>query len=190
MEGRMIIVSAPSGAGKTTVVKHLLTTIPALEFSVSACSRAKRGNEVDGKDYYFISAELFKEKIRNDEFLEWEEVYENNFYGTLKSEVDRIWAKGNHIIFDVDVKGGLNIKKLYPENSLAIFIKAPSLKILEQRLRNRLTDSEESLRKRVRKAAFENTFSRQFDKTIINRELDKTLDKSVKIVNKFLLHKS
>ena len=141
---------------------------------------------MDGKHYYFISVEQFKEKIRNEEFLEWEEVYENSFYGTLKSEVDRIWAKGHHIIFDVDVKGGLNIKKKFPDNSLAVFIKAPSLRILEERLRKRSTDSEESLKKRIKKAASENKFAKDFDVRIINRDLEKTLEKSMKIVTKFL----
>lgn len=186
MEGKVIIVSAPSGAGKTTVVKHLLSRIPSLEFSISACSRAKRANEADGKDYYFITADEFRQKIGKGDFLEWEEVYENSFYGTLRSEIERIWKKGNHIIFDVDVKGGMNLKKHFGNRALAVFIKPPSIKILEQRLRNRSTDSEESLKKRLAKAAYEMTFSKEFDQTIINADLNRTLARSEKIVNNFL----
>ena len=139
----MIIVSAPSGAGKTTIVRHLLNSNLGLEFSVSACSRPPRPNEKDGVDYYFMTAETFREKIAAGEFLEWQEVYQNQYYGTLRTEAERIWAKGKHIIFDVDVKGGLNLKKLYAKNSIALFIMPPSFQVLEERLRNRSTENDE-----------------------------------------------
>ena len=149
MKGKLLIVSAPSGAGKTTIVKELLKVIPNLKFSVSATSRSKRNNETEGKDYYYLSVSEFKNKIKNDEFLEWEEVYKNQFYGTLKSEVERIWHDGNHVVFDVDVQGGLNIKKKHKKKSLSIFIMPPSLEILEYRLKSRQTESKKTLKART-----------------------------------------
>lgn len=172
MSGKLFIFSAPSGSGKTTIVKHLLQQDFKLEFSISATSRAKRGNEVDGKDYHFLSTDEFKAKIEKDEFLEWEEVYEGCFYGTLKSEVERIRNQDKNVIFDVDVVGGTNIKKYYKEEALAIFIKPPSIKELENRLRNRNTDSNEVIAQRVDKFKFELAFADQFDKVIINDQLE------------------
>lgn len=186
MDGKLIIVSAPSGAGKTTIVKSILDAGFNLEFSISACSRAKRPTEVDGKDYYFLSVEEFKQKIAQDAFIEWEEVYKDHFYGTLKSEVNRIWESGNHVIFDVDVIGGLNIKKIYKEIALAIFIMPPSVEELETRLRKRSTESEESLRKRMSKAKHELTFAFSFDKIIVNDDLEKAIEETHEIVETFL----
>lgn len=172
-EGKLIILSAPSGSGKTTLMKHLLTQRPGLAFSVSATSRPKRAGEVHGVDYFFLDVSEFKEKTRQNDFLEWEEVYPEVYYGTLKSEVDRLIANGNHVVFDVDVVGGLNIKKHYGEKALAVFIKAPSFEILTQRLIARGTDSKESLQKRLDKAAWEMTFAPRFDLVIENDELEK-----------------
>ncbi|BAX80963.1 guanylate kinase [Labilibaculum antarcticum] len=172
MPGKLFIFSAPSGSGKTTIVQHLLKQDFKLKFSVSATSRTKRTHEIDGKDYHFMSAEEFKAKIDNDEFLEWEEVYEGCFYGTLKSEVEKIREEGDNVIFDVDVVGGTNIKKFYKEDALAIFIQPPSIKELENRLRNRNTDSQEVIAKRVEKFKFELAFSDQFDKVIVNDKLE------------------
>ncbi|MFA9370322.1 MAG: guanylate kinase [Labilibaculum antarcticum] len=172
MPGKLFIFSAPSGSGKTTIVQHLLKQGFNLKFSVSATSRAKRAHEIDGKDYHFMSAEEFKAKIDNDEFLEWEEVYEGCFYGTLKSEVEKIREEGNNVIFDVDVVGGTNIKKFYKEDALAIFIQPPSIKELENRLRNRNTDSQKVIAKRVEKFKFELAYSDQFDKVIVNDKLE------------------
>ena len=184
--GKLIILSAPSGAGKTTIVKQLLKFFPQLEFSISACSRQKRPKEIDGKDYYFLTAGQFKEKIEKNEFLEWEEVYPGLFYGTLKSEIERIWAKGKHVIFDVDVVGGLNIKKFYKEKALAIFIKPPSIAELEIRLRRRHTESEENLKKRIAKAEYEMTFAKNFDCIVINKILEHAIAESREIVGNFL----
>ncbi len=184
--GKLVIFSAPSGAGKTTIVRALLKDIPNLKFSVSAASRPKRPNEIDGKDYYFIPVEEFRRKIENDEFLEWEEVYENNFYGTLKSEVDRIWKSGNHVIFDVDVVGGLNIKKYYGERALAIFVMPPSVEELEKRLRNRSTESETDMKRRIEKARYEMTFASQFDEVIVNDNLEKAVSEAKRLVTAFI----
>jgi len=186
MSGKLIIFSAPSGAGKTTIVHQLLASRNDLEFSVSACSRAKRENEKDGVDYYFITAEEFRSRIDKDEFLEWQEVYENSYYGTLKSEVERIWAKGKHVIFDVDVVGGLNIKKYGQENALAIFVMPPSIEVLEERLKRRSTETPEALRKRVDKAKYELTFADKFDKIIVNEDLEKAVEEAKSTVQKFL----
>ncbi len=185
-QGKLVIFSAPSGAGKTTIVRQLLTEIPKLEFSVSVASRPKRPNEIDGKDYYFIPVDEFKQKIEDDEFLEWEEVYENNFYGTLKSEVERIWTLGHHVVFDVDVVGGLNIKKYYGDRALAIFVMPPSVEELEKRLRNRSTESEMDLKRRIEKARHEITFALEFDKIVVNDNLEKAIKKAKEAVAEFL----
>jgi len=188
-KGKLIIVSAPSGAGKTTVVHHLLKQDLGLEFSVSACSREKRIDEVDGIDYYFIPVEVFKNKIRNDEFVEWEEVYPGQFYGTLRSEIERIRAKGSHVIFDVDVIGGLNLKRKFTEGSLAVFIMPPSIEVLEKRLARRSSDSDESIRKRMEKAKKEISYSSQFDVVIVNDVLETALEEAAQTVRKFLTSK-
>ncbi|MEZ5198304.1 MAG: guanylate kinase [Bacteroidales bacterium] len=185
-KGKLVVFSAPSGAGKTTIVRHLLECGLNLEFSVSAASRKMRPNEIHGKDYYFITAEDFKQKIANNEFLEWEEVYHDHFYGTLKSEVQRIWGKGNHVIFDVDVVGGLNIKKHYGEKALAVFVMPPHVKELENRLRGRSTESEENLKKRIEKAEDELGFAKEFDKTIVNDDLQTALKEAEGLVRDFL----
>lgn len=186
MEGKLFIFSAPSGSGKTTIVRSLLEKELGLEFSISATSRPKRQNEVDGKDYYFLSAEDFKEKIAADEFVEWEEVYHDRFYGTLKSELERIWAKGKHVIFDVDVVGGLNIKKIYPVKALSIFIMPPSVDELEKRLIHRSTDSTDDIKTRINKANKELSYAENFDIIIINDELEKAIQEAEQIVLKFI----
>lgn len=185
--GKAIIFSAPSGSGKTTIVKHLLQVNPKLGFSISACTRDKRGrNEENGKDYYFLTPQDFKEKIDNDEFIEWEEVYAGNFYGTMKSEVERIWNEGRHVIFDVDVKGGLHLKEYFGDKALAVFVKVPSIDELKDRLMDRQTESESSLSQRVFKAKFEMTFEDQFDVTLVNENLEESLKKAEDLVNDFL----
>jgi guanylate kinase len=185
--GKLIIFSAPSGSGKTTIVKYLLAQNSNLGFSISACTRDKRGrNEENGKDYYFLTPEEFKKKIDNNEFVEWEQVYVGAFYGTLKSEIERIWSQGKHVLFDVDVKGGLSLKKYYGEKALAVFVKVPSMEILEQRLRARGTDSEESISRRLFKVKFEMSFEDQFDVTLVNENLENTLVKAQLLVNEFL----
>lgn len=186
MNGKLIIFSAPSGAGKTTIVKQLLAAGLPLSFSISACSRDKREGETDGKDYYFLSADEFKSKIEKEEFLEWEEVYPGNYYGTLKSEVERIWGEGKHVIFDVDVVGGLNIKKAYPEKSLTLFVQPPSLETLKNRLQNRSTETEENIQKRLAKADFELSFSSKFDVIIVNDDLEKAIEESKEKVLNFI----
>ena len=186
MNGKLIIFSAPSGAGKTTIVKELLNSGLNLEFSISACSRPKRSNEIDGKDYYFLSVDEFKNKIANNEFLEWEEVYKDNYYGTLKSEVERIWTKGNYVIFDVDVIGGLNIKKYYKEKALSVFIMPPSLKLLEERLKKRSTESEENQKKRLDKAKLELSYEKKFDEIIVNDNLKTAINEAKNIIKDFL----
>src|SRR6187549_587747 len=164
MPGKALIFSAPSGSGKTTIVKHLLQANPDLGFSISASTRDKRGRtEENGKDYYFLTPEQFKQKIDADEFIEWEEVYEGNFYGTMKSEIERIWNAGKNVIFDVDVKGGLNLKKYFGDKALAIFVKVPSIEILTARLHDRGTETPESLSRRLFKANFEMSFQNKFD---------------------------
>jgi guanylate kinase len=185
--GKLIIFSAPSGSGKTTIVKELLARNSYLDFSISACTRDKRGrNEIHGKDYYFLTPEEFKIKIDNNEFVEWEEVYVGAFYGTLKSEIDRIWAQGKHVIFDVDVKGGLQIKEHYKDRALAIFVKIPSMEILEERLRGRNTDSEESISRRLFKAKFEMAFQDKFDMVIVNDDLEKAVSVAQKAIDEFI----
>lgn len=185
MENKVMVFSAPSGAGKTTIVTHLLKAFNKLEFSVSATSRAPRGQEVDGKDYYFLSVKEFKKRIKNNEFVEYEEVYPGSFYGTLKSEVERIWAKGNVIMFDVDVKGGVSIKKIFGEKAFTVFIMPPSLEVMEKRLRARGTDSEEAIKTRVAKAAEEMTYAAKFDAVLVNNVLEESFEKAERLVKLF-----
>jgi guanylate kinase len=185
--GKAIIFSAPSGSGKTTIVRHLLNTYPNLGFSISACTRDKRGrSEVDGKDYYFLTPEEFRQKIDEDAFIEWQEVYEGNFYGTLKEEIQRIWDQGKHVVFDVDVKGGLNLKRYFGNKGLAIFVKVPSLEDLANRLRDRGTETEDSLSRRVYKAKFEMGFQDKFDVTLVNEDLDKSFKEAERLVESFI----
>jgi guanylate kinase len=186
MGGKAIIFSAPSGSGKTTIVRHLLNKYPDLGFSISASTRDKRGRtEAHGKDYYFLSPEDFKKKIDDKEFIEWEEVYEGNFYGTLKSEIQRIWDQGKNVIFDVDVKGGLNLKKYFGDKSLAVFVKVPTLDILKERLKDRGTDTDESISRRLFKANFEMSFQDQFDKVLINENLEVSLAEAQRLYEEF-----
>jgi len=186
MTGKVIIVSAPSGAGKTSIVKHVLQFLPELRFSTSATTRTMREGEINGKDYHFLSVDDFKKGIEHDEFLEWEEVYANQFYGTLKSEIQRIWDEGKTVIFDVDVKGGLNIKKYFGDKALAIFVEPPTVQELENRLRNRGTETEESLRKRVEKAEYELSFAPRFDKIILNDDLEVARAEMLQTIRQFL----
>lgn len=183
---KMIVVSAPSGAGKTTIVKHLLNSFSNLSFSVSATSRAKRGGEQQGREYYFVSADEFRTMIGNGSLLEWQEVYPGSYYGTPVSEVERISGMGCYPVFDVDVVGGLNIKKMYGSNALAVFIRPPSYEVLEARLRSRATDNEESLQKRLSKAKWELTFEQDFDKVIVNDKLEDALAEAEEMVKAFL----
>jgi len=186
-QGKLIVFSAPSGSGKTTIVRYLLKQKELnLEFSISATSREKRGKEEHAKDYYFLSFEDFKKKIKNDEFLEWEEVYRDNFYGTLKSEVERIWALGKHVIFDIDVSGGLRIKRKYPEQTLAIFVKPPSIDELKIRLKKRKTESPDKINMRVAKASAELATAPLFDAIVVNDDLEKALSESYNLVSNFL----
>lgn len=186
MKGKLIIFSAPSGAGKTTIVRYLLEQDFNLAFSVSATSREPRPNEEHGKDYYFISKEEFQQKISNGEFLEWEEVYKGIFYGTLKSEVERIRNEGKNVIFDVDVVGGLNIKKFYGDDALAVFVQPPSVAELRKRLVNRSTEPEEKIAMRIAKAEHEMSFAPQFDVVIVNGKLEEALKEAEKVVSRFL----
>jgi guanylate kinase len=170
--GKCIIFSAPSGAGKTTIVHRLLNEINSLEFSVSACSRLARPNEKNGEDYYFLGVEEFRKKINEQAFVEWEEVYPNNFYGTLKSEIERIWSHNKVVVFDVDVVGGLNLKHFFGSNALAVFVQPPSVEVLEERLRSRKTESEEKIHMRISKATFEINRAKEFDYILVNNNLD------------------
>lgn len=186
MEGKCIILCAPSGAGKTSITKFLLQEDLGLEFSISACNREPRENEVNGIDYYFLSTEGFKNRIDNDEFLEWEEVYKDNYYGTLKTEIDRIWNKGNNVIFDVDVEGGLSLTKHFGEKALAIFLQPPSIEVLESRLRGRGTEDEEKIQKRLEKAEKELSYAKWFDTIITNDDLVTAQQEVLTIVKSFL----
>ncbi len=186
MKGKLVVFSAPSGAGKTTIVKYILGLDLGLEFSISATSRKIRNNEINGQDYYFLSPEEFVHKVENQEFIEWEEVYSGQYYGTLKQEIERIRNKGSHVVFDVDVVGGLNIKKLYGADALSIFVMSPSFSILEERLRNRSTEDETSLQKRLNKAMEETGYADKFDVVLINNKLEDTFLQAKEIVTNFL----
>jgi len=186
MSGKLIIFSAPSGAGKTTIVRHLLDKNLNLEFSISATSRGKRHTETEGKDYYFLTPEEFKSKIEKGEFLEWEEVYPGTFYGTLKTEVERIRKSGKNVIFDVDVVGGSNIKKYFGNEALAVFVQPPSIEELRNRLISRSTDAPEVIEKRVAKAEYELTFSDQFDVIVVNKDLEKAFIEAEECIRRFI----
>lgn len=186
-KGKLIVFSAPSGSGKTTIVRHLLGLEHLnLAFSISATSREKRKGEIDGKDYYFISTKEFKQHIKNNDFMEWEEVYRDSFYGTLKKEVERLWAMGKHVIFDIDVAGGLRIKKKFPEETLAVFVKPPSVDELKIRLKKRKTESDERINMRIAKASVELATAPQFDHIIKNYDLDTALKEAENLVADFV----
>lgn len=184
--GKCVIFSAPSGAGKTTIVHRLLDQIDTLSFSVSACSRQARVNEKDGVDYYFLTLEDFKKKIDESEFVEWEEVYPENFYGTLKSEIKRIWLQDKVVIFDVDVVGGLNLKRFFGQNALSVFVQPPSMEILEERLRSRKTESEEKIKMRINKASVELKRANEFDYILINNDLEEAVSEIKSEILKFI----
>ena len=184
--GKAILFSAPSGCGKTTIIKELMQYFDCFDFSISATSRAPRGEEVNGKDYYFLSHEEFKARVAKDEFLEWEEVYSGTCYGTLKSEVERIWQAGKVIVFDVDVNGGRNIKRYFGGDALSVFVMPPSVEVLEQRLRSRGTDSEEAIVKRLARSAEELKQASQFDVTIVNDDLQRAVQETRNVIEKFL----
>ena len=184
--GKLFVFSAPSGSGKTTLVKHLLTQNLPLGFSISATSRSPRGQEVEGVDYYFLSQEAFQKKIEEDAFVEYEEVYNGAFYGTLRSEVERLWAEGKHALFDIDVVGGLNIKEQFPEETLAIFVQPPSLEELENRLRKRGTETEDKIQQRLDKSAKELIYSQDFDVILVNDNLNTAKQEVVRLVKQFL----
>ncbi len=186
MEGKCIILCAPSGAGKTSITKYLLQQDLGLEFSISACNREKRKGEIDGVDYHFLSTEDFKSRIENDQFAEWEEVYKDNYYGTLKTEINRIWNSGKNVIFDVDVEGGLSLTKHFGEKALAMFIKPPSFEALEERLRGRGTEDEEKIQKRLAKAGKELEFSKWFDHIVTNDNLEDAQKEATTLVKNFL----
>ncbi len=186
MNGKLIILSAPSGSGKTTIVRHLLTKFPNLGFSISCCTRAPRGQEIHGEHYYFLQREDFELRIKNNEFVEWEEVYEGNYYGTLKQEVERLWSIGKMVIFDVDVKGGLNLKEFYKEQALAVYVDVSDLEVVKQRLRNRGTEDEESLQLRIDKMIEESSYKNYFDVLLNNDNLEQTFEKAEGLVRDFL----
>ena len=183
---KLIVISAPSGAGKTSIVKYLLQEMDNLSFSISACSRPKRENEIDEKDYYFLGVEGFQKKIKENDFLEWEEVYSNQYYGTLKSEVERIWAAGKSVIFDVDVVGGLNIKEQYPNKCLSIFIMPPSVEVLGERLSNRGSETEDSLERRLGKAEEEIARNQEFDVVILNDDFKIACEETMEVITQFI----
>jgi len=187
MVGKVVIISAPSGAGKTTIVKHLLKNSSLnLSFSVSACTRAPRPGEVDGRDYYFMTVNQFRDKIDEGEFIEWEEVYKNQYYGTLRSEVSRIWATGRHVLFDVDVMGGIHLKEKFGEQAVSIFVKPPSIEVLRSRLEARGTEPADKIRNRVNKASLELKFIHKFDKILLNDVLETALREAEHMVATFL----
>jgi guanylate kinase len=186
MKGKLVIISAPSGAGKSTIIKHLLESGINLEFSVSATTRKPRGEEKNGKEYYFLSVKEFRSGVNKSKFIEWEEVYKDQLYGTLKSEIERIWGNGNHVLFDVDVKGGINLKNIFKHDAISIFIMPPSIKELEKRLIRRGTDSAEKIKMRVAKAKQEMKLADQFDNIITNDYLEQAENKIYSIVNGFL----
>lgn len=184
--GKLVIFSAPSGSGKTTIVRELLKRFPRFEFSISATSRQPRGQEQNGVDYYFLTHDEFRARVEHDEFVEWEEVYAGTCYGTLRSEMERIWGKGNIIVFDVDVMGGINLKSLFKDDACSIFIMPPSVEELERRLRGRGTDAEDVIRKRIDKAEFELSKASQFDYTVINDDLAVAVEEAASIIENFL----
>jgi len=186
-KGKLLVFSAPSGSGKTTIVRHLLQQDDLnLEFSISAATREPRGQEIDGKDYYFMSIAEFKKHIKAEDFVEWEEVYRDNFYGTLKSEVERIWAKGKNVIFDIDVAGGLRIKSKFPQETLAVFVKPPSVDELKRRLKERSTETDDKINMRIAKAHVELATAPQFDKIIKNYDLDVAKAEAYELVKNFI----
>lgn len=187
--GKILIITAPSGSGKSTIVRHLLSTIPQTAFSVSAATRSKRANEQDGKDYYFISVNSFKKYIRQRRFVEWEEVYPSQYYGTLKSEIKRLWRQKKTIIFDVDVIGATDLKRIFPKKSLAIFIKPPSLEVLKQRLENRHTETPEKIATRLKRAGQEIQYEHSFDAIVLNDDLHKAQAEAAVLANKFIFGK-
>lgn len=189
MERKVIVFSAPSGAGKTSIVRYLLEQNSQLSFSISATTRAKREMEVDGRDYYFISVPEFQKRIENEAFLEWQEVYKGQYYGSLKSEVDRLCGEGKVVLFDVDVLGGLNIKKYYKDEALAIFVQPPTLETLKERLIGRGTETPESLKKRLDKAEYEMTFAPQFDVILVNDQLEDVRNEATRLIRDFLCQK-
>jgi guanylate kinase len=186
MAGKLLIFSAPSGSGKTTIVRSLLAKVSNLEFSISACSRSMREGEVNGHDYYFLSPDEFRQKIDNHEFVEWEEVYQGSYYGTLKSELERIWAKGNHVVFDVDVKGGINLKEEFGDQALSVFIMPPSKESLQIRLELRGTETPESLKKRIGKAMEEISYANKFDVIIVNDKLEIAISEAESTIVEFI----
>lgn len=186
MDGKLVIISAPSGAGKTTIVKYLMENRLNLSFSISATTRTKRNNETDGVDYFFLTADEFRKKIDNNEFVEWEEVYKDIYYGTLKSEMERIWSGGSNVLFDVDVRGGINLKNKFKTKAIAIFIMPPSVEELETRLVKRATDAPEKIKMRVEKAKEELNLADKFDTIIINHHLDTAKVEALKVVSSFL----
>jgi len=185
-EGKMFVFTAPSGAGKTTIVRHLLKNYDFLDFSISATTRERREHEVNGKDYHFMSPEEFRYRAENDEFVEWEEVYDDQFYGTLKTEVDRLWADKKHIVFDIDVRGATNIKNLYGDKCLAVFVKPPSLDVLIERLKNRKTESAASLKKRIARVKREMKYENDFDRVLVNDLLEVTLKEAEFLIEGYL----